>query len=125
MDLRISHTTRSYPKINYQEIKDVVLGKSYDLSLVFHGVINAKKLNQKTRKKDYVPNVLSFPLDKHHGEIYITPTIAKKESPDFNLTYRGYVGYLFIHGLLHLKGYDHGTKMESEEKRLMKKFSLI
>jgi len=31
--------------------------------------------------------------------------------------------YLFIHGLLHLKGFEHSSTMEKEEKKYMRLFS--
>lgn len=120
----IANTVRTYPSLPYEAIKNDILGKEYDLSLVFVGPLRAKKLNMEYRKKDYVPNVLSFPLDKERGEVYITPEVAKKESKNFSLTMKGMIGYLFIHALLHLKGYDHGAKMKRLEARFVEKYKL-
>jgi len=121
----ISTTIKSYPDFPYQDIKEAILGKKYQLSLIFVGGKKAQELNVNYRKKNYVPNVLSFPLDKDCGEIFICPQIANKEAADFNLTKDGYIAFLFIHGLLHLKGFDHGDKMESLERRYMKKFGIV
>jgi probable rRNA maturation factor len=118
----VSSTVRTYPKLPYEEIKRDILGESYELSLVFVGEARARALNKKYRKKEYVPNVLSFPLAKKSGEIYITPSLADRESKKSNMSPRGYVGYLFIHGLLHLKGYDHGATMDTAEKRFITKY---
>lgn len=120
----ITSTIKKYPKHPYQKIKEAVLGKSYNLSLAFIGPDRAKKINQQYRNKTYSPNVLSFPLEKNYGEIFICPVVANKEASDFNLTKEGYIAFLFIHGLLHLKGYDHGDKMESLERRYMNQFSI-
>ena len=103
---------------------EVVLGKKYDLSLVFVGEKRARRINQETRNKSYVPNVLSFPLDKNVGEIFICESAAAKEYRDFNLSQKGYIAYLFIHGCLHLKGMDHGAAMETKEQNLLKRFSI-
>ena len=120
----ISHTTKTCAKLTYQAIAEDILGKSYVLSLNFVGVKRARDLNQTYRQKSYVPNVLSFPLTEKDGEIYINPSTAKKEAPKFSMTYEGYVGFLFIHALLHLKGFDHGTKMEKLEKKYCVKYHL-
>jgi len=122
--LTISHTARSYPKLPYEKMVSDILGPSYQLSLVFVGEARALSLNKTYRKKTYVPNVLSFPLEKERGEIFITPVRAKKEAKDFNLSPQGYIGYLFIHGLLHLKGHHHGATMERAEKRYIAKYKL-
>jgi len=120
----ISSTVKNYPPLPYEAMKNNILGKSYEVSLVFIGEVRAQKLNQSTRGKDYVPNVLSFPLTEKSGEVFITPIVAEKEAKKFNLTPKGYIGYLFIHGLLHLKGFDHGPKMERLEKRLLDQYNL-
>ena len=122
--LAISASARSYPRLPYQEMKDAVLGKKYTASLVFVGAARATRLNHAYRGKDYIPNVLSFPLEASCGEIYICPLVAKREAPKFNLSYRGYIGYLFIHGLLHLKGLDHGPNMDKLEKKYVQQFHL-
>ncbi len=99
-----------------------VLGASYDLSVVFIGDAKSRNLNRTHRKKDRPTNVLSFPLSKNSGELYIDLPLSIREAPSFDSTPRAHVYFLFIHGLLHLKGLDHGTHMEREERRLMKKF---
>ncbi len=105
-------------------MKEAILGKKYEHSLSFVGAKRASDLNLAYRQKSYVPNVLSFPLDDTHGEIFICPLVAKKEAPKFNLTEKGYIAYLFIHGLLHLKGHDHSDKMDALEQKYLKQFGI-
>jgi probable rRNA maturation factor len=124
MSISIQSTVLSYPKLPYESMSRSIVGTSYNLTLVFVGETRAQALNKTHRNASYIPNVLSFPLDSKTGEIYITPRIAAKEASKFNMTYEGYVGFLFIHGLLHLKGYDHGDTMEKAERRYVQKFSL-
>lgn len=100
------------------------MGKKYTVSLTFVGATLAQKLNQTYRKKTYVPNVLSFPLTEDTGEIFITPQVAKKEAQKFEMTVDGYIGFLYIHALLHLKGLDHGDTMEKAEKKYCSKYNL-
>ncbi len=121
----VSSTIAHYPKFPYQKMKEAILGKKYELSVAFVGTKRAQKLNVAYRQKTYVPNVLSFPLDATHGEIVLCPEIAYPEAKDFNLTKDGYIAFLFIHGLLHLKGHDHGDTMESLERRYVKQFGVV
>lgn len=105
-------------------MKEDILGKTYQLSLTFIGKKRAETLNRKYRNKSYSPNILSFPLTDTHGEVYICPDVAKRGARDHNMSYSGFVGFLFIHGLLHLKGYHHGATMSTAEKRYKSKYRL-
>ena len=120
----VSSTVRTYPTFPYETIKNAVLGKSYVLSLSFVGATRAQQFNIQYRKKDYVPNVLSFPLDEKNGEIIICPLVAKNEAKKFKLTVNGYIAYLFIHGCVHLKGHDHGDTMDKLEQKFMRQFAI-
>ena len=121
----ITNTTKGkLPRLPFELMKDAVLGKKYELSLTFIGETRSRNLTKQYRKKDKVSNVLSFPLDKDSGEIFITPSQAKKEAKLYENTPNKHMGFLFIHGLLHLAGFDHGSTMESKEKALRKKFKV-
>ena len=124
MSITITKIAHDVPMLPYETIADTILGKTYTLSLTFIGETRARRLNQEHRNASYVPNVLSFPLDTSHGEIYITPTVARREAKKFNLTEAGFIGFLFIHGLLHLKGHLHGATMEKAEKKYLTRFSI-
>jgi probable rRNA maturation factor len=108
----------------FVDIKNEVLGKDYDLSLVFIGDKLSKKLNKQYRGKNKPTDVLSFPLSKTDGEIFINLRLAKKEASEFERTYSNFIGFLFIHGLIHLKGFEHSSRMESEESKIRGKFQL-
>lgn len=121
----ISATTRSVPRLPYQRIKDDILGPSYALSLVFVGVRRAQDLNQHTRGKTYIPTVLAFPLRRACGEIYLTPTLARKEARERDMSTRDYIGLLFIHALLHLKGLRHSDTMERSEQTYCRRYGFV
>jgi probable rRNA maturation factor len=100
-----------------------VLGTAYDLSVVCIGDTRSHRLNLTYRGKDKPTNVLAFPVAKDAGEIYINIPYAGKEAPRYDHAAKHHLTYLFIHGLLHLKGLDHGPKMEQLEGRLLKRFT--
>ncbi|MBI4120823.1 MAG: rRNA maturation RNase YbeY [Parcubacteria group bacterium] len=112
------------PRLPFSEIKRAVLGASYTLSLVFIDDKSAKRLNKVYRRKDTPANVLAFPLSKDEGEICINTDRGKREAKEFGSSYRNHLAFLFIHGLLHLKGGRHGSTMTKEERKWMKKFIL-
>lgn len=111
MQFSIKNKTRKLVlNVEFEKIKDEILGKEYELSLVFCGNSLSRKLNKSYRGKDGPTNVLSFPLSKNSGEIFINLSRIDTFS----------VLELFIHGLLHLKGMEHGDIMEKAEKQLLK-----
>jgi probable rRNA maturation factor len=123
--LSIANQTRQpLPRLPFVDIAQKTIGSHYDLSLVFIGNQRARRLNLDYRRQNYVPNILSFPLSSNSGEIFINLLQAKREYKKFNFTYQSFIGYLFIHGLLHLKGYSHGSTMESKERALMRRFNM-
>ncbi len=112
------------PNLPFVSIKEDILGKKYELSLLFPRDKISKELHTTWKKKPDPVNVLSFPLDIDEGEIILTLNKARKEAKKYGHTYHNHVIFLFIHGCLHLKGMTHGAKMEKEEQRFYRKYSL-
>ena len=102
-----------------ERLKNEILSRGYELSLAFVDRRTSRRLNKTYRGKDKSTNVLSFPISKKSGEIIIDLDTAKKESAKFGMSFQKFVEYLFIHGLLHLKGMRHGAKMDQLELKLL------
>lgn len=97
----------------FEAIKNKVLGEEYDLSVAFLSPKEMRDVTLRTKNKDKVSNVLSFPLSPASGEILL----CREAAPPFTIE------YLFIHGLLHLKGLKHGVKMDEAEEQLLEQFN--
>lgn len=108
-------TRENIPRVPFSMMAEKILGKSYSLSVVFVGDARMRTLNRTHRGKDTVTDILSFPLSKDFGEIFINQKTAVKKASTFGLTPKQYIAYMFIHGLLHLKGMEHGRTMEKQE----------
>ena len=108
----------------FEQMKIAILGKSYDLSVAFVSSTRMKELNLSYRNINKPTDILSFPLSENEGEIYICLSEARKEARKFDRSYENFLAFLFIHGLVHLKGFDHGSTMESIEARFRKKFGI-
>ncbi len=121
VDVR-NFTRRPAPVFPYKDIAETIL-PAWDISLVFSGTTRAKNLNIALRKKDYVPNVLSYEVGKKSGEIIICLEVANNQASSYGVSYRDFVVFLFIHGLLHLKGLPHGTTMEKHEQTFFTLFT--
>ncbi|MCX6703549.1 MAG: rRNA maturation RNase YbeY [Candidatus Zambryskibacteria bacterium] len=123
--LTITNKTKGkLPSLPFAQMKDAVMGKNYELSLVFIGERCSRKFNNTYRQKDKPTNILSFTLDKKSGEIFITPAKARREAKSFDRTYDNFIAFLFIHGLMHLKGMDHGSTMEKAEEKIRVQFGV-
>jgi rRNA maturation RNase YbeY len=115
-------TRRSHaPRSVFSAIAKKVL-PDWDISLVFVGATRARTLNERLRGKSYTPNVLSYALGEKSGEIIICLAESEKQAHSYNLQPTTYNLYLFIHGLLHLKGWAHGVTMERCERKLLDTF---
>ncbi|MBU4480373.1 rRNA maturation RNase YbeY [Patescibacteria group bacterium] len=121
----IKNTTKGkLPSLPFENMKNEVLGKKYELSLVFIGDKLSRRLNKEYRKKDKPTNILSFPLSDTTGEIFINLSFAKKEAKKFDRDFSNFIGFLVIHGLVHLKGFEHSSRMEEKEIKIRKKFNI-
>ncbi len=124
-ELNIINKTKGTPTpvgVPFVSIADAILGKNYDLSVGFLTPSRQKKINKIYREKNQTTNILSFPLSKTSGEITFDLSQVKKDAPNFAMTYIQFLKYLFIHGCLHLKGFEHSSIMERQEKKFLKMF---
>lgn len=85
-----------------------------ELTLVFLDKKPAQKINKEFRGKDYATDVLSFDSMSPDslGELVLCPEVLKRQAKEHKLTYKMELGYMLLHGVLHLLGYDHETSEE-------------
>ena len=113
----IRKSTATLPRVAFAVMAKKILGPKYSLSLVITTPAHMRKLNLIYRNKNKPTDILSFPLSKTEGEMYICPSEARKEMKKFDRTYKNFLGFLFIHGCVHLIGYDHSATMEGIEAK--------
>lgn len=84
-----------------------------------------REINLLHRKKDYATDVLSFPyldsVDIIKGEIFICMRVAEKQALEKKHNLERELEILFVHGLLHVAGYDHNNDEEEKEMEEMAK----
>jgi len=117
-------TKGKLPSLPFLAFKNNILGKKYDLSIVFVGRNQARELNRIHRNKDYNTNILSFPLSESSGEIIISLEKVRRDAVEHNKSFYNFLGFLVIHGMLHLEGYEHGATMEKLEGFYCGKFKI-
>lgn len=113
-NLNIISEKGKIPDLPFLKIKNEILGKNFSLNIIYTSKEKNKELNKKYRSKDYIPNILTFPLSDNEGEIYISRGVAYTQYKDFDMPYKKYLTLLIVHGCLHLRGHNHSTKKEEE-----------
>ncbi len=108
--------------------------KNHEFSILLTNDKEMKKLNNKFRKKNKTTDVLSFPIKIQNknrlyvGDIALSYEIIKHRSKETNFFLE--FDKMWIHGYLHLIGYDHKKtkdfqKMLRKEKLILKYFHQI
>src|SRR3989344_482231 len=118
-------------KVFSQVAKKVLKGENrgiQTLSLAFVGKEEIKKLNKKYRGKNKPTDVLAFLFneEKYLGEIVICPEVVKENVKKYKVSVKSEMLKVFIHGILHLCGYEHEkNEKEAERMEAKEKFYLL
>ncbi len=115
--------------LNLEEIKNDLSDKN--IELIFTNSSDIQEINKNFRAIDKPTDVLSFPLDFMPGvplgSVVINIDFAKSIAEKLGHSLDEEITLLFIHGLLHLLGYDHEEdegQMRKKEEELIKKYDL-
>ena len=115
--------------LDLEKIKDDLSDK--DIELIFTNSSDIQEINKNFRQIDKPTDVLSFPLDFMPGvplgSVVINIDFAKSIAEKLGHSLDEEITLLFIHGLLHLLGYDHEEdegQMRKKEEELIKKYDL-
>ena len=77
----------------------------------------ARALNARFRDRVEATNVLSFPaqLPEVLGDIAVCAAVVAREAKAQNKPVDAHFAHMVVHGVLHLKGMDHGTEAQAQE----------
>ena len=105
-----------------------------ELSIIFVDNARIQEINKEYRNKDAVTDVISFAMEEMGedeiqiigediprvlGDIIISIERTKEQAHEYGHSFERELGFLALHGFLHLLGYDHMT--ESDEKVMFTK----
>jgi probable rRNA maturation factor len=124
---------------NISEIKDLMksifknVKEKKNMQVIFVTQDAIHELNKTYRQMDKPTDVLSFinddAEDNSLGDVFISIEQAKKQAIDYGHSFEREIGFLAVHGYLHLKGFDHHTEAEEklmvlEQEKILKTASL-
>jgi probable rRNA maturation factor len=113
---------------------------SGEVGLLFVNNETIRQLNSEYRGIDRATDVLSFAIQEEHedelvityeeeelpnlyGDIVISVERAKEQAEEYGHSFERELCFLYVHGFLHLIGYDHLE--EQEEQQMIAKQNLI
>ncbi|MGH2318176.1 rRNA maturation RNase YbeY [Planococcus sp. 4-30] len=117
-------------KILEHAAKEEGLGQS-EVSVTFVTNEMIRDINREYRGKDQPTDVISFAMEelgegetaiigspepRMLGDIIISLDRTKEQAADYGHSFERELGFLAVHGFLHLLGYDHMT--EEDEKKM-------
>lgn len=97
------------------------------MNIIFVNDEEIQKINREYRNIDKITDVISFALNDNDfpikteelGDIFICVSQAKRQAKEYEHSLEREIGFLSVHGYLHLMGYDHMT--EEDEKIMFAK----
>lgn len=124
-----------------------------DLSVICLDEKTMAELNRSFLNSDHATDVLAFPMDEDFepevrdtgpggrlseppepplllGDVVLCPAVAKRQAEERRVSLESEMDLLFVHGILHLLGYDHATTeearaMEIRERKLLEAFEKV
>lgn len=121
-----------------QDILDALGSRDVQLSILICDDSEISVLNRKYLGRTGPTNVISFPMQEGEfpdvfpellGDVVISAETADREAREIEQDFEMRFIELLVHGILHLKGYDHekdetqALEMEKKSRELMDLFS--
>lgn len=98
--------------------------KQGEVSIVLVNNEEIQELNRRFRCKDQPTDVLSFPMNDDIeavvddwlilGDVIISVPKAREQAAAYGHSFERELGFLLVHGLLHLVGYTHDEEEEAQ-----------
>ena len=116
---RAVHAALTYEKVEFD----------CEVSLTFTDNEGIRELNREYRGRDRATDVLSFPMYDFAageepdeigdfvtlGDIVVSLERARSQAEEYGHSFEREMGFLAVHGFLHINGYDHYTPEEEKE----------
>lgn len=142
MDINFIDETKKVTNDQLREVDDLLqfaadylkLSEDTEISVSFMDNQAIQEINRTYRSKDMPTDVISFaleeagaqempiffdeetlPFPRNLGDILISTERAFTQAQEYGHSYERELGFLAIHGFLHLNGYDHMEEAQEKE----------
>lgn len=138
MEIDFQDNTNSIPENHIELVQGLLklaakkenVSEQAEVSVTFVTNEEIQSINRDYRHIDKATDVISFALEETVegeteivgedvpvvlGDIIISIEKAKEQAEDYNHSFERELGFLAVHGFLHLLGYDHMTKEDEKE----------
>jgi len=100
-----------------------------EVTLRIVGEREGRRLHQQFRNQHRATNVLSFSYEKNRGDVVLCHPVIRREARAQGKKLGAHYAHLVVHGVLHLRGYDHEKKrdaarMETQEIRILRRIGM-
>lgn len=129
VSVQIATRARGVPRsASFRHWAIAALGSRAEITVRVVTAPEARSLNRRYRGKDYATNVLSFSYEAGRmtrGDIVLCATVISREAREQRKSPGAHYAHLTVHGILHLRGYEHETAaaarvMERHERRILR-----
>ena len=142
MDIAISDETKRLERKHLTLVEELIreaskelgLEDNIELSITFVENQKIQEINRDYRSIDQITDVISFAIEDNDdeefwsffeaedlsiprllGDIFISIDRTKEQAKEYGHSFKRELGFLVVHGFLHLNGYDHQTEKEEKE----------
>ena len=130
---RTSRSTLIPPARYLRDCVQAAIRTPAEITVRIVGTTEGRRLNRDFRGRDYATNVLSFGYETTaagvHGDLVLCAPVVEREARRQHKRPQAHYAHLVVHGVLHLRGFDHETaaqalRMERLERRILKSLGL-
>ncbi len=126
MEILINNNTQTFTAEMEELVRKVIehvvnlegATDALEVSVLITNNDEIQALNAQYRELDLPTDVLSFPMDEEYlGDIVISMEKLFEQAEEYGHSPQRELGFLTVHGMLHLLGYDH---IEEADRVLMR-----
>lgn len=113
-------------------MEELQLKDDTEMSVTFVDNQEIQEINREYRNKDQATDVISFAIEdemeeefsavfeefdlpRDIGDIFVSVDKIKEQAEEYAHSFDRELGFLIVHGFLHLNGYDHMTEEDEKE----------